>query len=248
MAEVMSIVIASVIGFVILAIGGGAGYWFFIASRPTKMTWKAFVYQVGDGIIESEIRKGKKIVSYRLSDLKEYTLDVVEKIDKKNSATYYWLQKLKKPTPVVTADCVEVWGPKQKYVRILLEQDSCTILKSGYDRLTGKVLFRPMPHDRISMIKTEMSERKDRIDNTKDVLAQITPFIVVGVSMLALGIIGYFFAQASIHQSDTMLEIQESGEAHQTALADKYLMALSGNFSQTQNRKIEIEEPPSIPP
>lgn len=113
------VIIIAVVCFVVLAVGGGLGYFFWIATRPKKMAWKAYIYQLGDGVITEQVKKGQKdAITYKLSDLKPYTTDIVEKIDKKSGATHYWLQKMKKATPVVTADCVEVWGDKDKWVRL----------------------------------------------------------------------------------------------------------------------------------
>lgn len=253
---ISSIFIVGIVLFVIIAIGGGVGYWIWVASRPKKVTWDAWVYQVGDGLIE-KIKKAKAIskklgkrlpdIKYVLSDLKPYTRDIIEKIDKKTGATHYWLQKLKKPTPVVTADCVEVWGQNKKYVRVLFQEDSCTLLKSGYDRITGTVLFRPMPHDRINMIKTELAERKERIENTKDVLAAITPWVVIGVAMLGLVTMTYFIAQTGVKLADTMAEMLDASIAGQMAIADKYVQA-GVPMNATENITIIKEEPPVIPP
>ena len=131
--DVMMIVIIVLVGFVILVIGGGIFYFIWIASRPKKMTWNAMVYQLGDGEVRHD-EKGNKINKYILGELKPYAEDIIEKVDKKNGATHYWLQRMKKAVPVVTADCVEVWAPNKKFVKVLLEEDTCTLIKSGYDK------------------------------------------------------------------------------------------------------------------
>jgi len=230
--------------FVILAIGGGMGYFFWISTRVKKMTWKARVYQLGEGVIP--IPKGSKL-SYKLSDLKPYATDVVEKVDKRSGATHYWLQKLKKAVPVVTADCVEVWGQNEKWVKILLEGDTTTLLKSGYDRSTGQEIFRPMPHDRINMIKTEIEERKERIENTKDILAQITPFVVVGIAMLGLVAIVYFQVQGAIKVAELN---QESANGLRVELGEfrRDMLEAQGCFLGEDEDKIQKEEPPVLPP
>lgn len=245
--DIMIIVIVAIIGFVILAIGGGVGWWIYIASRPKKMTWEAWVYQVGDGIIDYRQIKGKADIHYKLSDLKPFTKDIIEKIDKKSGATYYWLQKLKKPAPTVTADCVEVWTQNKKIVRVLLDGDTCTLLKVGYDRKIASILFRPMPHDRINMIKTELSERKDRIENTKDVLMAITPFVVIGISILGLVVIAYFQAQAAIKIGEMNVKMTEDTAAAQAQLAEIYTRA--GLLEPPEeDTEIKKEDPPEIPP
>jgi hypothetical protein len=246
--DIGTIIILAIVIFVILAVGGGIGFWIWIASRPKKMTWDALIYQVGEGVIQKAKYKGKNIVNYKLSDLVPYTKDVIEKIEKKSGATYYWLQKLKKPVPVVTADCVEVWTQKEKVVRVLLEEDTCTLLKSGYDRITGSMLFRPMPHDRLNMIKTELSERKARIENTKDVLAAITPFVVVGIAMLGLVSIAYFIGQAGVQIAESLEEVSKSSSSTSIEIAKIYARYNISIAPPTDERKIIKEEPPEIPP
>lgn len=244
--DVKMIIIVALVIFVILAIGGGIGFWIWIVSRPKKMTWQAQVYQIGDGVIKYQKIKDKYVRGYKLRELKPYTTDIIEKINKKSGATHYWLQKLKKPTPAVTADCVEVWGEKKKVVRVLLEGDSCTLLKSGYDSKIGSYLFRPMPHDRINMIKTEISERKARIEDTKDILTAITPFVVVGIAILGLVAMTYFIAQAGVKVASTLENLQEESKDAQIQIATMYAQAMNCEFT-VDDRNINKEEPPVIP-
>jgi hypothetical protein len=244
----MTIVIGAIAaGFIVLAIGGGIGYFFWISSRPKKMIWNAKVYQVGDGVIPPDKdEKGNNIREYMLSDLKPYAMDIIERIDKKSGATYYWLQRMKKAVPVVTADCVEIWG-KDKLVNVLLEGDTTTLLKSGYDRKLGQKIFKPMPHDRINMIKTEIEERKARIQDSKDILAQIAPFVTIGISMLALVCIVYLSVQGAV-------KITEMNNAGADAIAKeigtfrKDLLAANGCLTNEQTQEVKQENPPVMNP
>ena len=241
--EIVTIIIIVVIGFIILAIGGGIGFWIWLATRTKKMTWKALVYQLGDG----EINYANK---YRLGELKCYTEDIIEKIDKKNGTTNFWLQKMKKAVPVVTADCVEVWSSNNKVVRVLLQEDTCTLLKAGYDKNIGEIIFKPMPHDRINMIKTEQSERKERIQDKKDILSAIMPFVTIGISMIALVIAVYIIVQGSIEASENnMLASQDIGGSV-NALSNAMLTVYGydpQDLNSSDTRSVTKEKPP-IPP
>lgn len=230
--------------FVILFLGGGLGYIIWLGTRPKKMTWNAKVYQLGDGIRPPILNKGKVVANQRLADLKSYTEDVIEKIDKKDGSTNYWLQKMKKAVPVVTADCVELWGEK-KWVSVLLEGDTCTLLKRGYDKRIGQMIFTPLSHDRLNMIKTETEERTARIENTKDILAQIAPFIVIAIAMLGLVTIVYFEVQGSIRIAEINEQGAESISGSTTALA-KALMQSAGCITDL-TPEIKEEQPPTIP-
>jgi hypothetical protein len=243
------IVVVCIIGFIVLAIGGGIGYWLWIASRPKKMTWNAMVWQVGDATIKHD-EEGKIINQYELAELIPYTEDIIEKVDKKNGATHYWLQKMKKATPVVTADCVNKWTNNKKIVNVLLDGDTCTLLKFGYDKKLARLIFRPMPHDRLNMINTETAERKVRIEDTKDILSQIFPYISLAIFALAIVVVAYFNAQAGIKIAEyndlidqRHIELWE-GEA-------MTLLKAHGIYIPEQledNSEVQKEEPPSIPP
>ena len=193
--DIGNIIVIAIIVFVILAIGVGGGFWIYLSTRTKKMTWKALVYQLGDGEI-------KYLDKYTLAELKPYTRDIIEKIDKKDGSTHFWMQKMKKATPVVTADTVEVWGTNEKVVRVLLQEDTVTLLKPGYDKNIGEIIFKPMPHDRINMIKTEQSERKERIQDKKDVLSAIMPLLTIGVALVALVIAVYIIVTGAVESSE----------------------------------------------
>ena len=244
----MNIIVIAVVVLGVIILGGGGALIFFLSNKPKRQSWKAYVYQLGDGVIDLKEKQGEKEVKYKLSELKPYTNDVAIKIDKKDGATHYWLTGLKKPIPVITADCVEVWGQKDKIIRILLHEDSCTLLKMGYDRKLGDMIFRPMDHDRINMIKTELSERNARIENTKDILTQITPWIVVGISMIALVVVAYFNAQAGVKIAEYNNEINDESIQAQKEIATMYVQGINGQLANPE-RQIRQEEPPStIPP
>jgi len=208
------------------------------------MVWKAYIYQVGDG--EIDLKK------YKLNELKPYTTDMIEKVDKKSGATYFWLQKMKKTVPPVTADAVEVWG-NDKRVKVLIKEGTCTLLKSGYDSQVGDMIFRPLPHDRINMIKSEMTERKERIQDKKDVLAAIAPFVMTGVLAVALVIGVYIIVQGAVENSKNNME-------GSTMIADSLkqltgaVVSINGNdpnlLNELSGKDLKEEEPPpaNIPP
>jgi len=151
--DIMTVAMIIMLGFIVIAVGFGVGYWIFLGTKSKKITWKALVYQLGDGKIDYDHRE--------LGELKPYVEDIIERVEKKNGATHFWLQGLKKATPVVSADCVEVW-PKNRIVKVLLQEDTCTLLKSGYDKTIGGQIFKPMPHDRINMIKNRAVRKEGK--------------------------------------------------------------------------------------
>lgn len=173
---------------IMCAIGGGGGFLWWLFTRKKRMTWKAKVYQLGEGVRPPHIDKktGKPLSNIRLSDLKPYTKDVIERIEKDAGITIFRLVKLNKIVPAITSDSVEFWGEKEKEVAVLLMDENATILRKGYDRTTGNSIFTPLPSERINMIKGEITLRKDRARQQKSILEAITPWIVVGVCMIGM--------------------------------------------------------------
>lgn len=202
MGSLIGVVIVTLI---VTLIGGGGFALLWRLTRPPKMVWKADVYQLGEGIkppIKS--RDGKIISDIKLCDLRPYTTDIIEKIEKAPGITIYRLIKLNKTTPAVTNDCVDYWGEKNKKVAVLIDGESCTLLKKGYDKDAG-VVFNPMPYERTTMIKSEMAIRKDRLRKEKDILQAITPWIVTGMCMLGLCAITWMIIDGNITISENNL-------------------------------------------
>ena len=195
-------IVGVTLGVCILGIAGGYFIWF--KSRPSKMTWTAEVYQAGEGIKPFvKDQDGCIISKVHRSEIKAYTRDVIEKIEKGQS-TIYQLVKMKKTVPAVTNDCVDYWGPKDKRVAVLLEGDTCTLMKKGYDRTASEVLFHPMQHDRINMIKSEIALRKDRNHSKKDILVAISPWVITALCMITLMGIAYTIGGSYVEISENL--------------------------------------------
>jgi len=197
-----------VIGTLIFMIaGGGIGFLVFIKTRPKKETWNAKIYQLGEGIREPKKDKnGNIIVNIKLQDLKPYAKDILERVEKGKGITVYRLQKLNKTTPAVEGDVVEYWGEKHKEVSVLMEKSGCTLMKKGYDKETGEMIFNPLPYSRVSLVKSELTIRKDRLAKEKDILQAITPWIVAGICMFGLVAITYITIQGMITVSENVEE------------------------------------------
>lgn len=229
-----------IVTLVIIGVGGGGAYILWLITRPKKLTWKAKIYQLGEGI-KPPIRdkKGNILSDIKLSDLKPFAKDIVERIEKDPGITVYRLIKLNKIVPAVTSDVVEYWGSKDKEVSILCENDSYTILKKGYDRSAGAI-FRPMQSDRINMIKSEMAIRKDRLHKEKDILQAITPWIVTGICML--GLVGICYISV-----DGYLTMQEKMTAGQIEIS-KNLESISQRCVCSEAPKPQPDKVPPAPP
>ncbi len=192
---------------VVIAFVGGGFYLLWVKTRPKKQTWIAHVYQLGEGIRQPRKDKhGEVISTLEIQDLHEYAIDTLEKVEKDTGITVYRLVNLGKVVPAVTNDVVSNWGPGKKIVNVLLHEDTCTLIKKGYNKQVGEIIFEPLSHDRVNMIKGEMSIRKDRLQSSKDILQAITPWIVTGMSMLALVAIATIMMQGLVNINDEQVK------------------------------------------
>ena len=199
-----------VISVIVAVVGGGGGYLIWLFTRPKKETWVAKVYQLGKGVREPiKDNKGNIISNLKVQDLIPFAKDILFKIDKEHGTTYYELQKLKKTTPAPEDGTVDYWGKGKKEVLVLFQKDGCTLLKKGYDKTTGEVIFDPLPHSRVNIIKGEMGLRKDRLHTSKDILTAITPWIIAGICIVGLIGISYIQSEAYIKVSENLKTVME---------------------------------------
>lgn len=198
----VNILMLIVITAVVVIIGGGFGYLVWLKTRPKKQIWKAFVYQVGEGVRQPIIGDNEKVISdLKLQDLKPYAKDILERIERPNGLVIFRLKKLNKTTPAVDGDVVDYWGKDNKQVSVLMTKSGCTLLRKGYDKVTGEKIFQPLSHSKLNLLKTEMAIRKDRLVKEKDILQAITPWIVAGITILGLIAIAYIMISGFVEMS-----------------------------------------------
>lgn len=211
----MNLIILGIVMFAVLSVGGGLGYLVWLKTRPKKMTWDAEIYTISDAIKQEVVNQdGKIIKKLCLQDLRPYAMDIIEKIDRKG-VTIYRLQKLGKPVPPIEADLIENWGSRKK-VNILYAGGSCTLLNKGYEAEIGKAVYDPMPADRINLLTQELTLKKQRLQQEKDILTAITPWIVGMMALVA--IIGLCYIMVS-----GWVEINEKSNAALEKYADTIL-------------------------
>jgi len=244
MGSVLTVIIATLI---IMGIGGGGAYLLFLKTRPKKIVWKANIYQIGEGIHPpTKDKEGNVVCDIKLSDLRPYTTDTVEKIERGEGLTIYQLVKLKRPLPDITSDCVDYWGENNREVSILKQGETYTLLKKGYNVDAG-VLFQPMAHDRINMIVSQIATRKERLKKEKDILQAISPWVVTGICMLGLVALTYFVVDGFMDIAETIGTASVESARLNNQAVDQYRDLLAGKLPQSQNLGVqEIIEPPPL--
>jgi len=205
--------IAAVGSIILLAIS--YGFWLF--TRPKKVVYAAKIWVVSESKRKVTDRDGNEIIT--LKDLRPHSQDFLERVIY-GYREVYRLQRLGRTTPAVTTDVVENWG-KNQLVNVLYHNDSCTLLKKGYDEKSGEQIFSPIPYDMQNLIKNESTARKNRVKSEKDILMALAPYVAVVFSiMLVLGL-GYMSIQGilkinemnnqnMLQRSQIMLEITET--------------------------------------
>lgn len=202
MAALQTFLVIAGVTFIVLFLGGGAFFWLYLKTRPKKVTWIAKCYQLGEGVIpEVKDKKGRIISDLQLNDMKPYATDTLERKEIEHGVTIHRLVKQNLSTGAVTADHVDNWGEGKNEVNVLIHKGQATILKKGYDTKTGNAIFRPMPRERIELLKSEIATKKERLNKEKDILQAITPWIVTGILVLGMVAIAYFHSKGLIESS-----------------------------------------------
>lgn len=241
-----SVWVWAIVSFVITLVGGGIGWLIWMRTRPKKQSWRARIYTVGSAI-QPPIRdkKGRIISDLKLKDLKPYGRDIAERIEKNTGIVIYRLRTLGKTLPTVTNDTVEVWGGNDlPEITVLLDGETCTLLRRGFDTNTKNIVFNPMPHDRINMLKSEMASRHDRLRKEKDILQAITPWIVTGILVMGLVGIAYFMGNSFVAMSENNKVAVENSAGIQKEISDQYLKAVG--LKPDNRPDITEEKPPTI--
>ena len=205
----MNILIQSIlVTFVVGVVGVAVFYFFWLKTRPKKQTWPAEVYALGKGTTIAKNKYGKKLI--RLQDLRPFATDVLEKVKSDDGRSWvYRLQKLGKICVAPAEDCIEKWGKDKTRVSVLLKDSGATVMRKTYNKTSGDMIFDPLPNSRANIIMSEMALRTGRLQEKKDILAAISPWIVAGVCMLGLVAIAYVEIEGIVRTSDNAVKIAE---------------------------------------
>jgi len=135
----------------------------------------------------------------------------------------------------VEAKYVEYWGEKRKIIHILLDKGTPVFLEKGYDKETAKKIYTPIPSDTINLIKSEIIERKNKLEKEKDILQAITPWVVAGICILGMVAVSYVMITGFI-------EVSENIKIGQIAAAESL-----GNRVQQNTEQKEVSLGPAQP-
>jgi len=235
-----------IIGITIIVsiIGGGLAYIVYIKTRPPILTWNAKVYQLGGGIRDTIIDKDGNIIktNLQLKDLRPYTTDILQRIEKEAGRIVYKLKKLNLTTNAVTADMVEVWNKNIKEIDVLVVGSTATVLSKGYDNITGSKIFQPKRRETIELAKSEIIIQKNRLNKEKDILQAITPWIIAGMAFLSLIALFYIGSEAYMKSAETIKETQKYHDDQMVESAKIYKQAIEDSLFVINNEKSKINK------
>jgi hypothetical protein len=136
-----------------------------------------------------------------LKNLIPYGSDIIEKLTDTHRDIYR-LQKLGKTVTAVENDAVETWGDS-KVVNVVLVNNVPTVMKSSYDNLTGKKIFHPIPYDNQNMIKNEISVRKSRLKQEKNMIEKLLPYIgIIGAFLFVTAVVYLMVEMNTSHDKE----------------------------------------------
>jgi len=230
----MNMLILFISIFLTAVLGGGGFLLLYLKTRPPVESWTIRIYQVSEGTRALKNSKGEKV--YNLADLIPYRIDTVQKTSYGPGEEIYGLRILGKTTQAVEADMVENWGHNQKEVCGLLKDGTVTLLKKGYDKDIGAVIFTPLHRERIELIKSEIVQKQERLKQKKNLLQAITPWIVTGVLIIGLICIVYMQVSGSVQISENL----EEGNKY---FGDKYEKSVNTLRDALKEIKTEAQVP-----
>jgi len=201
----MSLLIGVIISGVIAMIGLFVGPLLWAFTRPKKETWFANVYRVSEGVRLQKDKNGN-IIKLKIKDLIPLQKDIAEKRLEKPGITVFQLQKLKKALPPITEDCVTFWNNGRKEIDVLSQGGNYTLLKKGYDKVSGEELFKPIPVDDINILESNLALKQNRFKKEKDILEAISPWVTAIIIGLVITTNTYLIVGGWKYQADTYTE------------------------------------------
>ena len=236
---------------IIAGVGGVGWYLWWLFTRPTKITYKARIYQLGGASRTYFSRRGDKELKFRLQDLKEFKIDTVERV-MVNKKIVHRLVGLKIPVPEIESDMIENWNG-EKWVNILIRNEQATILRRGFDLQGKQEIFDPLPVDETNMIMQQAQDRKDRTQIEKGLLQAILPW--VGVGIMALALVGSAFFMVSgmkdmkkMDDEAVKYHADKMKEASDNYLAAAKLLEVSGGGKVIQKQDVGVQKKKEVIP
>ena len=221
--ELLGSILAGVIPGVVAMV---LGYFIWVKTRGKKLSWVAFIWQESDakfsvfkkkeGILNAEIsvEEGAK----KLSRLQLYARDVLIRDERSKGNVIFRLVSLNKTVGEPTPDTITVMPNVGKVVNVMYKGDTCTLLRNGYDSESGEKIWQPLPYDRYNALKNDMGIQLERVQQRKDLLAQLLPYVAIVIAFMAIIGLGYMAGSSQV-------KVAKENRVAAEMLADAYLQS-----------------------
>lgn len=210
-------------GLIITGIGVGGVWWFYLRTRTKKITYSANIWEATGEVSDIRDEKGNIIKQIPLKALQPYAKDMIEKVDLQHKITTYRLVGHNRVVPEVKAEHITYWGKDERVVNVLKDGDNFTLMRVGYDNLTGTKVFQPVPYDRANMMLNQYAVKEERFQKEKDILQAITPWVVAALLFLSIVASSYFLGQAWIETSVNHKEAAEDYRLGMQEITAQYI-------------------------
>jgi len=207
----MSWLFTLVIVFAIIIIGIGLGLFIYSKVKPKRETWSAVIYHLSKARIQDFTNeKGEVVERSSLTKLVPTGIDLLI-----YDGQDYKLRDANLTVAGVDADSLNDFrnvvpnkkgGKYSRFVEILVDEGSATILKNGYDIDLGRKIWLPMPYDRAASNSADYRAKTLRYQETMSNWLKALPWIGVILMVVAIMVVGVTLSQAFVKVGTTLGE------------------------------------------
>jgi hypothetical protein len=173
--------------------------------------------------------------------------DIIQRSLIRGGVVLYKLVRLDIVCPEVLPHHIDKWGEEEE-VNCLIDGETVVMLSKGYDTKTSKAIFKPIPTDRLNLLKSEIIDRSNRLIQEKDTLAAITPWVIAGICMLGLVAMVYLNGTAFVQTSNNIEEGNKYAANKQLEIAKLYKEMYSDSIITNQEKQIGEQPKEKTPP
>jgi len=177
----------------------------FLKNKNKETVYLAELYGLRSG---TNVKNG--FMFQDLVKISDDKLKVVERPDGTSSFELVKSGKTVSATKIGTVEIIKIGSKTHKRVRVLLSEDSCTLLESSYNSELGSQIFQPIPYDRSTAIRNDIYVKTNRYKNKSDMWAKIIPVVTILASLIA--IVGTVFLTGGMLSDTAELQAKQQSD------------------------------------
>jgi len=230
----MNWLVSIIVGLSIAMIATGVGLFIYFKIKPKRETWSVVVYHLSNAEFTDDFKndKGELIVHERkLTKLvpKDVDLLIFDGQDFRLRDSGLTIANVDADSLNDFRNVIPLKKKVGRYVEVLIEQGSATIIKSGYDNALGVRVWFPMPYDRASALTADYRSKSSRYQEQISNWLKALPYVAVVLLCVTIMVVGVSMSQAYV-------KVQESSAESVADLSDA-IRELRGNVKLPDNPK-----------